>query len=263
MSDKHAMIMAHVEPTAVQTQHMHPLVGAAMAQGQPFDPETLGKLMDLQQRWEAAEARKAYTHALAGLKRDLPSVIHKDAVVDFTAKSGQRTYYKHASLAGMMDAITEPLTAHGFALSWTPSTSERLVRVTCRLTHTEGHFEEASLEAPADTSGNKSPAQAIASTITLLQRYSALALLGIATADMKEPESEERGDSDGVDARLNLRAAAWVVKQGRTREAAEAHIGRPVSKWTAADLRELRTWASPPDDVGPSDADPSEDTAAA
>jgi hypothetical protein len=52
------------------------------------------------------------------------------------------------------------------------------------------------MTAPIDTSGSKSPAQGVASTITLLQRYTALSLLGIATADMKdadgEPEAEAR-----------------------------------------------------------------------
>jgi len=91
-----------------------------------------------------------------------------------------------------LDSVTEPLTRHGFSLGWVPTTGDRgEVRVTCRLTHAEGHSEETTLVAPPDTSGLKNPAQAIASTITLLQRYTALSLLGIATADTTDPTPDE------------------------------------------------------------------------
>jgi hypothetical protein len=73
------------------------------------------------------------------------------------------------------------LRAHGFVLTWIPSTpAPGTVTVLCRLLHCDGHFDEATLSAPVDTSGNKSPAQGVASTVSLLSRYTALALLGIA-----------------------------------------------------------------------------------
>lgn len=237
MTDSHKTTLVRAEPHEVQ--RMHPLVSAAIAGG-PLDPQTLRELLAVQREWEAGESRKAYTRALAALKADLPSVISHDKTVDFQTQKG-RTHYTHTSLAGVMEAITEPLTRHGFSLSWTPSTGERNVQVTCRLTHTEGHFEEASLGCPADTSGNKNPAQAIASTITLLSRYTALSLLGIATRDMREPE-ERAPDETRVDAARNMRAVATVVKAGRTKEDAEKHVGRPVTEWTSADLEVLRTW---------------------
>jgi hypothetical protein len=241
VSDTHKAELVHVEPR--EPQKMHPLVAAAMAHGQ-IDPATLRELLAVQREWEAGEARKAYTRALAALKGDMPVVIAHDATVDFTNKANVRTFYTHTSLAGALAAITPALTDHGFALSWTPRTLDRgVVEVTCRLTHTEGHFEEATLAAPADTSGNKSPAQGVASTITLLSRYSALALLGIATKDMKEPTGGgDEPDDDVVDVPRNMRAVAWFVKHGRTRAAAEAHVERGVGEWTTRDLAKLREW---------------------
>ncbi len=239
MSDTHktAIVMAPMETV----ERMHPLVKAAMAAGALADPATLRELLAVQREWEAGEARKSYSRALAALKRDLPTVIRKDATVDYSSAKG-RTFYKHASLAGVMDAITEPLTAHGFSLAWIPSTGERgAVRVTCRLTHQDGHHEECSLEAGADASGSKSAPQAIASTITLLSRYTALALLGIATADMPEDGAAE-APKDAIDVDRNLRAARWLADRKVTREAAEAHVGRPISAWTADDLARLRAY---------------------
>ncbi len=241
MSDTHktAIVMAPMETV----ERMHPLVKAAMAAGALADPATLRELLAVQREWEAGEARKSYSRALAALKRDLPTVIRKDATVDYSSAKG-RTFYKHASLAGVMDAITEPLTAHGFSLAWIPSTGERgAVRVTCRLTHQDGHQEECSLEAGADTSGSKSAPQATASTITLLSRYTALALLGIATADMPEDGAVvQDAPKDAIDADLNMRAMRWLAARKVTREAAEAHVGRPISAWTADDLVRLRAY---------------------
>ena len=251
MSDSHkAVIVPVIEPR--DGQRMHPLVSRAMEVGS-FDPQTLRELLAVQRDYEAGEAKKAYTRALAGLKADLPAVIAKDATVDFENSRGARTFYKHATLAGVMDAIIDPLTRHGFSLSWTPATGDRAVRVTCKLTHTEGHHEEATLEAPADTSGSKNPAQAIASTITLLQRYTALALLGIATRDMTEPTGEETAkaaDGDRIDADQNMRAVKAITRRGHTREEAEKVVAKargetdpvPVSKWTGADRRAIKAW---------------------
>ncbi|AKF06048.1 ERF family protein [Sandaracinus amylolyticus] len=246
MSDTHGTTIM-TAPTSAPAR-AHPLVAAAMAHGTALgDVTTLRELLAMQREWEAGEARKAYTRALTALKRDLPTVIEKDSVVDFTNNAGKRTHYTHASLAGVMDAITGPLTQHGFSLAWVPTTGEKnVVRVTCRLTHAEGHAEECSLEAPSDTSGSKSPAQAVASTITLLQRYTALSLLGIATKDMQE-ETGERASAKGgdeVDVDRNLKAAKWlVVDCGIAREDYERHVGRPVKEWTARDLERLRPWA--------------------
>ena len=121
-----------------------------------------------------------------------------------------------------------------------------MVTVTCRLTHADGHSEETTISAPPDNSGNKSPAQAVASTITLLQRYTLLSLLGIATADMADPSAqEERQPVPGrIDADRNLRAAAALKKYGKSREEAEQYLEKPVSEWTGEDLSALKEWVA-------------------
>jgi hypothetical protein len=208
-------------------------------------PETLEKVLAVQQKWESDQARKAFTRALIGLKRDLPSIIGKDQVVDFKNKKGQRTYYTHTSLAAVSDAVDDYLVAHGFSLNWIPSNTERLVTVTGRLTHCDGHFEETTLSSIPDTSGSKGPAQAIGSTITYLERYTKLALLGISTADMKEPHGTRDDDKHpptNVDQDANLRASTWLRKSGRDVQNVEEKFGRLVKDWTASDLVIIRQW---------------------
>ena len=241
-------------PVVSSPPSVHPLVAAAMA-AKDIDVEKLAKLLAMQSEYEAKEAKKAYSSALADLRRDLPPVLHKDTTVDFRNKEGKRTFYKHTSLASAVDQINEPLARHGFSHSWRPATPDGKVQVTCRLTHSGGHCEEVTLVAPPDTSGSKSSAQAIASTITLLSRYSLLALLGIATADMPEPAGAP-GEAAAtapdaaavVDTDRNLKAAGWLKNQrGVPVAKAEALLGRRVPEWTALDLAAIKNkWGAKP-----------------
>lgn len=247
MSDSHDKAMQIIDRE--EMVGVSPVVSASLdiLRKNP-SPETLKELLAVQREWEANEARKAYAMSMVALKRDLPTVIERDQTVDYTGKSGIRTYYTHASLAGVMDAVTTPLTAHGFSLTWHPVTGKDGVTVTCRLTHAAGHFEETAISAPPDVSGSKSPAQAVASTITLLQRYTALSLLGIATADMEEPRGTDEPANSGsnVDSARNLRAVGRLRQYNRTREQAEDFLGRSVKDWTEADLESLSRWAKSP-----------------
>ena len=243
MTDGHELV-EKAETFPVRTI-LHPMV-ERMLEKDPT-PEALEKILALQREWETNEAKRAFTRALVGLRKDLPMWIKRDQKVDFQASKG-RVQYTHTSLAAAMEAVTPALTTHGFSLSWTPATNEKGVTVTAKLTHRDGHTEEATISAPADTSGHKSPAQSVASTITLLQRYTALSLLGIATADMEEDKpSESSSEPDAVDSARNMKAMAFITKNGKTKEEAEEHVKRSVQDWTTADLEALREWIKPKD----------------
>jgi len=243
MSDDHSTAVAILD--RADSERLHPVVAAAMQHGP--DPATLRELLAVQREWEAGESKRQYTEALVALKRDLPTVLARDQTVVFG-----KTRYTHTSLAAVMEAVTGPLTSHGFALSWEPSTSDATVTVACVLTHAGGHSERAAISAPRDNSGSKSASQGVASTITLLQRYSALSLLGIATADMEEPTGTAP-DPDRVDSDRNLRLVGNLKNYGKTRQDAEEFLGKRVPKWTAGDLENLASWLKSEKykDVGP------------
>ena len=219
---------------------LHPVVAEMLKQNPT--PETARELLTLQREWEAGEAKRAYTAALVGLRQDLPPWIKHDKTVRYDSSKGGQVHYTHTSLAAAMEAVLPALTAHGFSLSWIPATEPNKVTVTARLTHREGHSEPCTISAPPDTSGSKSPAQAVASTITLLERYSALALLGIATADMGEDRDEPPPANGDIDTARNIRAVAALAKAGKAKDAAEEYVGRPAAEWTSADLDKLRAW---------------------
>jgi hypothetical protein len=145
------------------------------------DLEKLEKLLALQERWEANEAKKSYHLAMSEFKENPPK-IEKDKRVNFG--SGKASY-SHASLANVVEKITKELSKYGLSASWKTQQNGQIV-VTCKITHVQGHSEETTLSAPSDTSGSKNAIQAIGSTITYLERYTLLAALGLATYDQDD-----------------------------------------------------------------------------
>lgn len=237
--DPHHQALAHVDqPGPVQT--IHPFVQAALDQlaGTPNALDGLERLMAMQRDFEKHEAKKLYDRALVELKRDLPTKIAHDKTVDYTNKAGVRTYFTHASLAQIMDAVTEALSDHGFALTWHPSVDKGIVNVTCRLSHAGGHQEEVTLSGPPDTSGNKSAVQATMSTVTLLRRYTAMALLGLASNDDREPTGEPAKPA-GVTDELRMQAVAALRKFGLLEKFTES-VGKPPAEWGEAEIDAAR-----------------------
>ena len=158
------------------------LLSLAVEQGADLD--RLEKLMNLKLQWEANEARKAYIEAMAEFKKNAPK-INKDKHVRFATQKGV-TEYNHATLANVLDKIDTELGNNGLTVSWGTSYDNNIVKVTCRITHVLGHYEETSLTAGKDESGGKNSIQGIGSTITYLQRYTILALTGLATQDQDD-----------------------------------------------------------------------------
>jgi len=187
---------------AVQTS---PAVLLHMAVQQGADLDRLERLMALQERWEANEARKAFHTAMAAFHAE-PITIGKDKHVDYTSKSGIRTQYDHATLGNIVKVVVPRLGMHDLSHSWEPARTEGgRVTVTCRVTHKAGHTESVTLDAPLDDSGGKNNIQALGSAITYLQRYTLIAILGLATEDQ---------DDDGAAAGMNVAIASEKILDG-------------------------------------------------
>lgn len=173
------------EPTAIAITPMG-MLQIAVEKGASV--EQLERLMALQERYEANEAKKEFVSAMTRFKEN-PLVIEKNATVDFTSTKG-RTHYKHATLANVCDVIGPVLSSVGISHRWE---TEQLpeggaIRVTCILTHARGHSEKVFLQAGRDESGNKNNIQAVGSTVTYLQRYTLLAATGMAVADQRDDD---------------------------------------------------------------------------
>jgi len=186
------------------------------------DPEYIGKMMELAERSERNEARKAYHEAMAEFKRNPPE-IEKDKSVGYETEKKGFVGYKHASLANVTTKINKALSEHGLSAGWHTDQSDKGITVTCTITHRQGHSESTSLTAAADTSGSKNAIQAIGSTVSYLERYTILALTGLATHDMDDDGNSAGGPEEPG------KFEQWIIKCNEFCEAAQS--ADVVAQW--------------------------------
>lgn len=157
----------------------------SMIQRMSTDPtvsiERVEQAFAFYEKVQASQARKAFDAAMASAKAEIP-VINKNRAVDFTSPKG-RTHYKHEDLGEIARTVDPILAKHGLSYRFrTTSNLNEPIRVTCIVSHADGFFEENTLSAGRDESGNKNAHQSIGSSITYLQRYTLKAALGLAAA---------------------------------------------------------------------------------
>lgn len=191
------------------------LLRIAMERGANLD--MLERLMALQERHEANEARKAFVDAMAGFKTE-PLEIFKRKQVGYTTKDGDFVGYKHAELSDVAEVVVPALARHGFSHRWDVTQDNGRVVVTCIVTHRSGHSESLTMDAAPDNSGKKNSIQQVASTVTYLQRYTLLGITGLAAKGM-----DDDGQGAGSDKPEVPQALLDDLKQTKTHDAALAH----------------------------------------
>lgn len=166
----------------VRQQPLTPMEILSNAVDGGADVATLEKLLDLQQRWQADEARRAFDAAMSDAKAKMPKIT-KGREVDYTNDKGKRTNYRYEDLASIAETINPILSEHGLSYRFrTESPPNAPISVTCIISHRLGHSEENTLSAPRDEGAGKNSIQAIGSAVTYLQRYTLKAALGLAAS---------------------------------------------------------------------------------
>lgn len=213
---------------------MNPMQMLSVAINQNCAIEKMEKLMALEERWRSAQAKNAYTEAMASFKAS-PPTLKKDKKASFVNTKNQLVEYSYLGLAECAVKIAEALSAHGLSHNWKVKQDQGSITVTCRLTHKDGHYEEVSLTSVADTSGSKNAIQQIASTISYLERYTLLAITGLAAQDQ---------DDDGAAANPQIidlitdEQAMDIVSAAKEKGIEIEKIKR---RWKIEDLRQLRS----------------------
>lgn len=172
--------LATKQETSVVTLHSpYALLEAAVANGASVD--ALEKLMALQERHEANEARKQFYAAMQNFQGVKPE-LKRSSNVNFSTQKGT-TNYNFCALPDIERALKEPLGECGLSYRFENFTETDAIGVRCIVSHVSGHSEATAMRAPSDASGNKNAIQAIGSTTTYLMRYTLIAAFGLTTAD--------------------------------------------------------------------------------
>lgn len=185
-----------------------------MAVEQGADLDRLERLMALQERWEAGEAKKKFAVAFAAFKSEAVKIIKSKLIT-----AGPLEGKKHAELADAVNAATPALSRHGLSTAWRLTKDDKdWMEITCTLSHEGGHSESVSMGGPPDTGPGRNAMQARGSTKTYLERYTLTAILGLAAQDddgaggKKEPSASPELLQAARDAAMQgwKSLAAWI-----------------------------------------------------
>ena len=224
----------------VQPRAITPMVLIQQGLASNASIEQMQQFFDLQLRWEENEAKKAFNAAVAGFKEESVRIF-KTKEVGFTNKDGTFTGYKHASLGNIVKIITPVLSRHGLSHRWDVVQDGASITVTCTLTHSMGHSVSVSMIAGKDDSGKKNAIQQIASAVTYLQRYTVLAVTGLAVEDQdddgkaaEEPVVELITENQGMDLESLMAEVGVAEKPFCTYYKIGNVYQLPASKYAAA-----------------------------
>jgi hypothetical protein len=147
-----------------------------LASNPAVDLTKIEKLIDLRDRVAATEAEAAFNAAYARMQTELPEITEKGKII---ADGKFRSSY--ATFEDIMRAVRPIMGRHGFGIRFEHTTDGTRQRCTGILSHAAGHSIRDVFEALPDSGGNKPAIQANGSTRSYGQRYTLIALLGIAT----------------------------------------------------------------------------------
>jgi hypothetical protein len=194
------------EPNQLAVVSATPMTIIQNAVASGIGADELEKLLAMQERWEANRAREAYNAAMSEAQREMPGVIRD--------KLNSHLKSKYARLETVDAAIKPVYSKHGFSLSFgtLPDALPDHCHISCECRHSGGHVEKFEGNFPLDLKGlaggaNKTPIQAMGSTISYARRYLTLMIFNVAVLD-------EDNDGNGAGAeRINEGEIAAINKE--------------------------------------------------
>ena len=153
------------------------LIEMAITSGADIDK--LERLMQLQERYDAKNAKSSYLQAVSMFQTNCPVIV--------TKKQGHG--YKYAPLGDIISQIKDLLFKCGLSYRFEQQQDGQTTKVKCVISHIEGHSESLTMEGGPDNQMSKqgkqvkTDIQATGSTSTYLRRYTLTGALGIVTAD--------------------------------------------------------------------------------
>ena len=151
---------------------------ADLARDPACDVEKLRALIAMQREVMAEQARIAFDAAMADAQAEMVPVLR--------SATNAHTKSRYARLEDIDNAIRPLITRHGFSLTFdNPDQTVDGSVVTCAVAHRDGHVRSYKIAGARDDKGaqgnaNKTPIQAIGSTISYLRRYLTCMIFNVA-----------------------------------------------------------------------------------
>jgi len=175
------------EVTTIENLPIDPMVSMIerVASDPNSDIEKLAKMLEMKERYDANQSKAAFDSAFAKASAEFPEI-----------PLNGKNNHNGQSYALLKDIIrqTRPVLAkHGIALSFSTETDEHNVTVTAELSHEGGYTKRNSLPLPQDKGAGRNAVQAVGSSQTYGQRYTAQAILGLSLGEDTEDDGRASG----------------------------------------------------------------------
>lgn len=161
-------------------QTLHAIIAAT--RDASISVDKMERMLDLQERLMAADAKREFDYQMSALQPALP-VITKKGMITIRDKNDKDKIIQQTPFARFEDiqkSILPILSRFGFALTHRHGrTAEGLVFVTSVLSHATGHREETTISMQVEQSGSKNPVQGVGSSLSYGYRYNTKALLNL------------------------------------------------------------------------------------
>lgn len=158
------------------------------------DVEKMERLLAMHSQMQARQAEIAFNDALNRVQAHMGRI--------GTDRTNTQTRSNYATY-GKLDRVLRPLyTNEGFSLSYgTEPSAADMVRVTCHVSHREGHTRKYQIDMPADGKGAKggdvmTKTHATGSATQYGMRYLLKMIFNVATADEDDDGNAADGDTD-------------------------------------------------------------------
>lgn len=191
--------------------------------------ERLERMMDMKERMDAKAAKAEFDAAFSRASAEFPDI----------PLNGENKHQKtrYALLKDILSGVRPVLSRYGLALSFSTVVDENFVTVTAELSHQGGHSKRNSIPLPRDAGAGRNAVQAVGSSQTYGQRYTAQAILGLSLGD----DTEDDGNGSGKhqeDERKGGKPYSWaetvtqdLPEDATPREKAEAIAAALVAQF--------------------------------
>ncbi len=172
------------------------------------DMAKLERMLDMKERHEAQQAKAAFAEAFARASARFPTI----------PMNGKGHNNKPYATLKDITRLTRPvLAAHGLALTFSIEVGQEAI-VTAELMHEAGHSKTTSIALPRETSGSKNAVQAVGSSQTYGQRYTAQAILGLSLGDDTEDDGHGATGFEPITEAQFMELRALIEKAGITED---------------------------------------------
>lgn len=193
------------------------------------DLSKLERMMEMKEKLDAKNAKAAFDAAFSRASAEFPEI----------PLNGENKHQKtrYALLKDILSGVRPILSKHGLALSFSTEVDEQFVTVTAELSHEGGHSRRNSIPLPRDTGAGRNAVQAVGSSQTYGQRYTAQAILGLSLGDDTEDDGHSGGGAETVSAEQYTILRNLIEETGT--DEAKFHLAHGHKNPESADLHQF------------------------